>query len=140
VYLAVVALTPITLAAHRHGGWWAVVLLAVSASILDVGRFTLGVEALGYPNVILVWVLAHQLGYLYADRRLGRREAAALAVVGVVPLSLLVAFGPYPASMVGTPRDEISNMYPPNLAIVALALWQIGVAVLVRPPQGRGNG
>jgi hypothetical protein len=31
-------------------------------------------------------------------------------------------------------------MYPPNLAIVALALWQIGVAVLVRPPQGRGNG
>ncbi len=45
----------------------------------------------------------------------------------------LVFSGMYPGSMVGVPGDRLSNMAPPTFVIVALLVFQIGVAEVARP-------
>ncbi|HRE00936.1 MAG TPA: hypothetical protein PLV68_06525, partial [Ilumatobacteraceae bacterium] len=47
-------------------------------------------------------------------------------------LAGLVGSGLYPGSMVGVPGER-SNMAPPTLCIVALVLFQAGVAEAIRP-------
>jgi hypothetical protein len=56
-----------------------------------------------------------------------------LAVVGYGLMFALTRLAVYPSSMVGCCADEISNMAPPTLAILALGVGQIGVAMLLRP-------
>lgn len=46
-------------------------------------------------------------------------------------LLVVVASGTLPASMVGLPGAEISNLSPPTTAAVALAVGQIGVLLLI---------
>ena len=55
-----------------------------------------------------------------------------LTTVGFFALVGLVGSGLYPGSMVGVP-GQTSNMAPPTLCIVALVLFQAGVAELLRP-------
>jgi hypothetical protein len=89
---------------------------------------------LGWANMVLVWGLCHQLGFFY--RRLAaapRTVAWSLASAGIFALGALVFSGLYPGSMVGVPGDRLSNMAPPTMCIVALVLFQAGVALLVRP-------
>ena len=133
VYVVVIALTPVTLRLHRRRGWAAVLAMLGLVVVVDVLRFGVGIGAAGFVNVLLVWVTAHQLGYLYAEGSLTRARAAALAIGGFTALSAAVLIGPYPARMVGVPGDRIANMNPPTLALTALAMGQIGLTVLVRP-------
>jgi hypothetical protein len=60
-----------------------------------------------------------------------------LAVGGLVCIVALVNLGPYPGSMVGLARDEFSNMDPPTIAIGFLTVWQVGLAMLLRPAISR---
>ena len=136
-YLCVVALTPLTLALHRRVGPAAPAAMLVGVGLLDVGRFALGVSASGYLNVLLVWVLMHQVGFLYADGRLDRRVALMMAVGGLGATGVLVAVGPYSATMVGVTDGPVGNMHPPTLAIATLGIAQIGIAVLLRAPLTR---
>jgi hypothetical protein len=55
-------------------------------------------------------------------------------VTGLAAMAALVAFGPHPVSMVGLGTDDFSNMDPPTLAIVALAVWQVGLVTALRGP------
>ena len=137
IYLAVIALTPVTLAAHKRWGWGAVAVLGATGCLIDLLRFRFGLELVGLGNVVVVWVLIHQLGYFDAEGRISRRMATALLVGGLLGLSMLVAFGPYPARMVGVPGDDWSNAHPPNLAMLALGLAQIGAVELLRPRLAR---
>ena len=56
-----------------------------------------------------------------------------MAAGGFGAAALLVAFGPYPGSMIGLPGAGMSNMAPPTLAILAVSVGQIGLATLLRP-------
>ncbi|TVP68931.1 MAG: acyltransferase, partial [Nitriliruptor sp.] len=78
-YLLVTALTPVTLRLHEWaGGLWLIAACAVVAVGVDVLRFgpladwmTIeGQPAVGAVNYLTVYVLLHQLGYLWADDRL----------------------------------------------------------------------
>jgi hypothetical protein len=64
----------------------------------------------------------------------GTWAGAALALGGATALVALVLLGGYPASAVGVPGDGRSNLDPPSLAAVALAVTQIGVFLLLRRP------
>src|SRR4051812_32407569 len=83
VYTIVTLLTPITHRLHQAFGPLALAVLGSVIALADVGRFHYGLEALGLLNSLLVFLFAHQLGYLYRDgtlSRIGRRGQAALMV------------------------------------------------------------
>ena len=126
---------------HRRLGLWVLAALALAVAAIDGVRFVTGLKGIGWANLLLVWLAVHQAGFFYADGRLvaaGRRAwwamvAAGLAVLAV--LTNLVTFTGdlwYPRSMVGVDIEPISNMSPPSFAILALAAWQIGAAMLLR--------
>ncbi|GAA2100141.1 acyltransferase family protein [Actinomadura alba] len=137
VYLGVVALAPVMMRLHRAYGLLVPVVLAAGVVAVDLTRFGLGVTEAGYLNLLLVWTAVHQFGFFYADARLGRGAACALAGGGLIAVVALTAFGPYPLSMVGMPGERISNMSPPTLALMAHASWLIGLALLLRGPLTR---
>ncbi len=136
-YLCVAALTPLTLRMHRRMGPAALGVLAALVVVGDVGRFALAVEAAGYANVLLVWVLVHQVGYFYADGRLVRKVPVMMAAGGLAATALLVVLGPHTSSMVGVTDGPVGNMHPPTLAIATLGIAQIGIALMLRDPLTR---
>ncbi len=137
VYLMLVALLPVFLWLHRRWDSIVIVWLAGITLVVDIARFRYGHEWLGLVNMIAVWGLCHQLGFFY-DRLVGatRRTDWTLLWAGMFGLGGLVFSGLYPGSMVGVP-GETSNMAPPTLCIVALVLFQAGVAEVLRPGMER---
>jgi len=134
VYLLLILLFPLTHWLHERFG--ALVLVwGVGISVLvDVARFSHHVAWAGWINMVVVWATCHQLGYFWEDLvALGRRLAWGMAWGGLFGLAALVGSKLYPGSMVGVPGEKFSNMAPPTITILALLLFQAGVALLVRP-------
>ena len=57
-----------------------------------------------------------------------------MALTGYGLAAALVAFGPYPGSMIGMPGAAVSNMAPPTVALLAVGFGQIGLALALRGP------
>lgn len=140
VYLVVIAFTPMMLAIHERFGHRAVLGLGGGVITIDlVGRAS-ALPDIGWANFLLMWLFAHQLGFLYADgtlARWGRRGAALMAGGGLVSLIAFTTLGWYPGSMIGVPNDPRSNMDPPSTAVLALTVWMVGLAMLARPGANR---
>ena len=137
VYLGIVLVSPLMATAHRRFRGRAVVALIVAAALVDVAHLHAHIGWIGWSNFGFVWLVAHQLGFFYADgtfTRLSRRAAAGMAAGGLAALVVLTGSGLYPVSMVGNKGDRFSNMNPPTLAIVALTFWLVGLALLLREP------
>jgi hypothetical protein len=134
LYLLTVLATPVMVAAHRRWGLAVPAVLAGFAVIVDVARFD-GLGLLGYTNAVFVWLAVHQLGFHYVEGTLatiGRRPAFGLAAAGFGVTALMVAFGPYPTSMIGMPGAPVSNMSPPTAVLLSLAVGQIGLMLALR--------
>jgi len=139
VYVSVVLLAPFTARLHHRAPWHTLGGLVAGIALADAARFGLGIERAGLLTSALVWVFVHQLGYFWRDGslvRCGRRALVAVAGGGMLALVLLTTFGPYPRSMVSV-TGEGSNMFPTTACIAALAVFQLGVAMLVRPAATR---
>jgi surface polysaccharide O-acyltransferase-like enzyme len=133
-YLWVVLLMPLTAVAHRRAAIPTVVLLGICVVAADIARFGAGLELLGLVNTALVWIFVHQLGYVWRDGMLdspARRWA--LAAAGLTGLVVVAALPVYPRSMVAAVGDDLSHMYPTTAGIAALAVFQLGVIVLLHP-------
>jgi hypothetical protein len=140
VYLAVIAATPAMLRLHRRYRAAVPVMLVAGVALVDVLRFGAGAPGIGWANLALVWLFAHQLGFFYGDGslvRAGRRVHVAMAGLGLAGLVALTNIGVYPRSMIGTDVERISNMNPPTACLIALTLWLVGLAMLVREPLSR---
>jgi hypothetical protein len=134
VYVLLIALFPVAYRLHTRFGGIAVVWAAGLAALVDVIRFSHDVEWAAWFNMILVWGLCHQLGFFWEQLvAAGRRVAWMLTWSGLFGLVALVGSGLYPGSMVGVPGERVSNMAPPTVCLVALVLFQAGVALLLRP-------
>ena len=108
-----------------RAGPWAIALPAagvVAASDLGLAPAWLAVPA--------AWSVPWVLGVAVAQRRL--RSGLALLVTGAGAMAVLIGLCGYPVSAVGVPGDGRSNLSPPSLVAIALALAQIGVFLLVR--------
>jgi hypothetical protein len=136
VYLAVTALAPAMRSLHACYGVRALGALALGIVTVDVVRFGIGINGLGYCNVLFVWLFAQQLGFFYGDGtllRLGIRTYVAVAGGALATLAALTTFGPYPQSMVGLPGDRISNMSPPTACLFVLTIFEVAIVMLARP-------
>ncbi|MFD9266705.1 acyltransferase [Streptomyces goshikiensis] len=134
IYLAMVACTPPLLRLHERHGWAAFAALVAAAGAVDLLRFAGGVPYVEFLNFALVWLAVHQLGFLRADGRITR--PGLLAAAGLTGAALLVAYGPYPLSMVGMPGEKVSNMAPPTFALLAHGMWLVGAVQLLARPVG----
>jgi len=136
VYLGVVLLMPLTARLHRRAPAVTIMLLGAAIALVDIVRFTSGVDGIGYVNGALVFLFAHQLGYFYADGTLtgwNRSRLWMLVAVSFATLVALTSVGPYPRSMVAVAGERFSNLNPPTLAIACLSIFQVGLAMLARP-------
>ncbi|MEV8453174.1 acyltransferase [Streptomyces sp. NPDC052095] len=132
VLMGLTAATP--LVARLHPLWpFAVVL------VVDLYRFGLDAPtAFASVNVAAGWLVPYCLGAAWARGELcGRRTGWTLLLGGAAATAVLVRWGGYPASMVGVPGTEISNLDPPTLAVVTFGLAQCGAALLLLGPLRR---
>ncbi len=133
VYLVLVLIAPLAIRAHWRWGELVIVWLVGLAAVLDVLRFHHLQGWAAWLNFIVIWGLAHQLGFFY-DRLVAapRRIGWMFLWGGLFSLIALTNMGFYPRSVVGVPGERFSNMGPPTLAIVALTLLQVGLVLLAR--------
>jgi hypothetical protein len=139
-YSAVLLLAPATIAAHRRHPVLTLAGLAAGIAAADALRFATGEDRWGYVTTALVWVTAHQLGYLWRDGTVvgwSRRGQVGLVAGAVAALAVLTTVGPYPPSMVAVRGGGISNMFPTTAPIAVLAVLQLGLIALVRPAAER---
>ena len=139
IYVVAVGAAPLMLRAHRRFGWWVPGVLAAGVLIVDVVSIGFGLEGVGGLNYALVWLGIHQMGFFYADGRLRVSPAAgaAAAGAGLAALVVLTVAAGYPVSLVGVPGEPRSNAQPPSLAMVAGAVWLVGLALWARPALSR---
>lgn len=132
IYLILVLIAPPLYRMHRAAGILVPVLLAALAVCVDVLRFNQGWEYVEWLNWVFVWAAVHQLGFHWERlRELEWSSSAAIAVGGLGGLIGLTNMNLYPRSMVGVPGEALSNMGPPTLPIVALAVFQTGTVLLL---------
>lgn len=135
VYVGVVLLAPLTARLHRSGRELTLIAMGVAIAGADLVRLRFGVDNAGLVGSAMVWVFTHQLGYFWRDGTLTgwpRRTLWSLTLAALATLAVLTNLGVYPRSMVSL-AGEGSNMFPTTACIAALAVFQIGVALLLRP-------
>ncbi|WP_369807205.1 acyltransferase [Mycobacterium sp. 1081908.1] len=137
VYLIVVSLTPIAVAAHRRWGLLAPAALAVGVVAVDVLSIGAHVHNLGWVNYLLCWGTFYQLGIAWRGGLLGGRRSAVLAACSAIALALLIWLGVYPISMIGVPGQTIDNTTPPTAALLAFGCAQGALAITLAPALNR---
>ncbi|MGY4711903.1 acyltransferase family protein [Mycolicibacterium sp. CBM1] len=137
IYVLVIALTPVAVAAHRRWGLWVPAALVIAVAAVDVATIGAGVPYLEWLNYLLPWAALYQLGIAWQDGTVRTRHEVPLACASAVALVLLVTVGPYPISMIGVPGQTLNNTSPPNLALLALGLTQTGLALSIAPAVNR---
>ncbi|MCW7945893.1 acyltransferase [Streptomyces hygroscopicus] len=132
VFAGLTAATP--LVAKLHPLWPLAVVLHI-----DLIRFGLhGPDWLSNVNVAAGWLVPYCLGAAWAREGLHNRATGwTLLLGGAAVTTGLILWAGYPASMVGVPGQQISNLDPPNLASVTFGLAQCGAALLLLGPLRR---
>lgn len=129
VYILCTAALPPLAAAHRRRPAVTIAALAAAIVAVDAVRACTGVTAVGFLNLLFVWMLVQQLGFVLASpafERWSGRRTAALAVGSFGTLALLCATGVYSF-------DLYSNLNPPTGALVLLGAGQLALFSLARP-------
>jgi surface polysaccharide O-acyltransferase-like enzyme len=138
VYVGVVVLVPLTHSIWQRYGMTSFWVLALIVALDDLLFFALGFTNAGWFNYAFIWLAVHQLGYAWQDGRLQTGGKALIwTLAGLVLLVTLVAFGPYPLSMVSVPGEAVSNSLPPKLPMLLLGVMQIGLVLAFEAPTRR---
>lgn len=138
VYVGAVAVVPLTYAAWQRFGMKSFCVLTIAVAVDDLLFFAGNLHSVGWFNYAFIWLAVHQLGYAWRDGKLQTGSQALLwTISGLATLIVLVAFGPYPLSMVSVPGEAISNSLPPKLPMLLLGTIQIGVLLAFEAPVRR---
>jgi surface polysaccharide O-acyltransferase-like enzyme len=137
VYLVVVSLTPVAVAAQRR--WGLLVPAALAAALVAVDAASIGghVPYLRLLNYLFCWGGLYQLGIAWHEGLLAGRRSALLAAGSAVALALLILLGPYPVSMIGVPGQRLQNSDPPSAAMLAFGCAQAGLVITLAPALNR---
>lgn len=136
-YVICVLFAPVAQRLHRSIGPWAVALGLVIVATIDHVRIGLGLGGAltGALAFVSVWLTVHQMGYSMGQvLSTTKRNQIRLAGLGYTLLGIAAAVFPYPAAMVGLDGHKLSNMGPPTLMVVLLAIGQLGLIGLCSQP------
>lgn len=133
VYVVVVSLTPVAIAAQRRWGLLVPAALALGVAAVDIASIGGHVHYLGSLNYLLCWGAFYQLGIAWRRRSLAGRRPLLLAIASGGALALLIWFGHYPVSMIGVPGQAVQNTTPPSVAMLAFGCAQAGIAIALAP-------
>jgi fucose 4-O-acetylase-like acetyltransferase len=138
VYLMLIALTPVLLAAYRRWGLAVPAVMAVAAAAVDAAVVGAQLRLIGYANYLLVWGSMYVWGFAWQDGRLTRPRwrPYALAAAGVAALAGLLTWGPFPVDMIGA-GERVGNTSPPSVALLAFAAAQSGLVLAAEPVMSR---
>ena len=123
------ALVPVVVVWHRRSPRATLVVLLAGAVVVDAIRYSTGIDAIGLANLFFVWLLVQQIGFWYADGWFAERRwwtLVTIAAVAYASLWPLTAWGPYA-------DDMLTNLNPPTVPLVALAVAQACILRLLRP-------
>ena len=140
-YMLVIPAAPAMWALHRRFGVAVPVTLGLAAAVLDViDMHVLPPHAefdvtIAWANYALVWFTVHQIGFFWQEGRLESRPStkAWLTVAGLGGLVALTASGLYPLSLIGVPGTGRTNNTPPTVALIFLAMFQMGLILITSP-------
>jgi len=99
-------------------------------------RFGLNRPLLLAINILLVWLLPHQLGYFYADGRLKRLSVVQLigtAAASLLVLALLTSLPIYSRNLLDNGMTVI-GITAPTLPFIAISVWIVAGALAIRVP------
>lgn len=108
-------------------------VLFAGAAVVDVIRYSTGIDEIGLANLFFVWLLVQQIGFWYADGWFAARrwwQLVGIAVACYIVLLPLTLVGPWDT-------DMLTNLNPPTLPLVFLGLAQACVLRLIRPALAR---
>ncbi|VXB50585.1 Acyltransferase family protein [Arthrobacter sp. 9V] len=129
VYLGCSALVPFMAHAHKKARVGAIVGLLLPIVVVDALRILTDQTAVGYANLVFVWLFVQQLGFWLADGSLERLAPVARGWAAGLTLALLLALtvaGWYSG-------DMYVNLNPPTGALALLAVVQVMVFSLCQP-------
>jgi len=127
------ALVPVMAGWHERAPRATLGVLLAGAVAVDVARYTVGIDQIGLANLFFVWLFVQQLGFLYADGWFAARswwQLVLIAIAGYAALVPLTVWGPYSDNM-------LTNLNPPTLPLIALAISQACILRLLRPALAR---
>lgn len=136
VYGALIAAVPVTATLHLRFGAWALAALVLLIALGSVADRAADLPWAAWATAAAVWLFCHQLGYAWRGWELGRQPLSrrlAVAGAGLAALIGLTVVGGYPLSMVATVGAAESNIFPTNATIAALAVFQLGLLILITP-------
>lgn len=131
IYLVMMTLTPLAVAAHRRWGMWVPASLIVATAGVDFVTRSGHLAALGMVNYVICWGAIFQLGIAWHGGAL--RRPLLLAAGAVAVLASLIGLHLYPVSMIGVTGQTVQNTSPPTVALLALACIQAGLIVAAAP-------
>jgi surface polysaccharide O-acyltransferase-like enzyme len=137
VYVLVVYLTPIAIAAQRNWSLWPAAVLGLGVIVMNTLEIAAHVPYVSWMNYLFCWGALYQLGIAWQGGLLTVRRAVPLAVVSAVALAFLISVGPFPVSMISVTGQTIQNSSPPSVAMLAFACAQTGLAVALAPTLNR---
>jgi hypothetical protein len=131
VYLVVLALTPVAMAAHRR--WGLLVPAVLTLAVAGVDGAARIAPAVGLANYVLCWAAVYQIGICWRSGAFGGRRPVLLALSAAIVVAVLLMTGTYPIAMVGAPGATAQNNFPPTVALLAFAAAQAGLLIAAAP-------
>lgn len=123
VYILCAALVPLMVRAHERAPRATLVVLGGAIASIDALRMMTGIEAIGFGNLLFVWLGVQQLGFWLADGRTPGRRQALTAIAAMVGLMAIGA----------SPVNLFDALNPPTAALALLGVVQLAVFGALRP-------
>ncbi|GAA1314561.1 acyltransferase [Leucobacter albus] len=123
VYVLCSALVPALLALHERAPRLTLALLGGAIVAVDVARAATGIEAVGFANLLFVWLFVQQLGFALAG---GRAPGLRLAVASLAGAAGWVALGMSPVNL-------FAALNPPTAVLALLGVAQLAAFQALRP-------
>lgn len=123
VYVLCTAFVPLGLRLHERAPVATLISIGIGIAAVDAVRFLSGVDAIGFANLLFVWLFVQQLGFWLADGRVPSLRVAGWAVVGLAALMLTGL----------SPANLYEALNPPTAALALLGVVQLALFARFRP-------